>query len=297
MHSSNGAGAAGWVLPFGLVVALGCTDGRPEPGEERPEPAQSPAALFNPRSAGTVQGRVVWQGDVPVVRPFRIPPALPGPSPAPERLEHANPNAPVVGRADRGVGNAVVFLRGVDPGRSRPWDHAPVRVEQSDYRFQVRQGELNSRYGFVRRGDRVEMVSHQAAFHSLHAGGAAFFTLTFAEPDHPRSRRLDHNGVVELTSAAGYFWMRAYLFVDEHPYYARTDATGRFTLPQVPPGRYELVCWMPSWREARRDFDPESGKVLRLHLQPPAEQARRVTVRPGDTSDVEFVVAADAFSG
>ena len=50
---------------------------------------------------------------------------------------------------------------------------------------------------------------------------------------------------VELTSGAGHYWMRAYLMVAEHPYYALTNADGRFVLPQVPPGRYEIVCWLP----------------------------------------------------
>ena len=130
-----------------------------------------------------------------------------------------NPNKPRVDPHTRGVGNAVVFLRGVDPQRARPWDHPPVCVEQADYRIEIRQGQAHSAYGFVRRGERVEMVSTQEAFHSLHAGGAAFFTLAFPDPNEPCSRHLNEKGVAELTSAAGYFWMRGYLFVDDHPYY------------------------------------------------------------------------------
>src|SRR5262249_7479941 len=143
-----------------------------------------------------------------------------------------NPNAPAIDAQTRAVRGAVVFLRGIDPRRARPWDLPAVRVVQQGQRFHVRQGADDGAVGFVRRGAAVEMMSADGVFHSLHAGGAAFFTLTFPDPDRPRTRRLDQPGVVELTSAAGYFWMRGYLFVDDHPYYVRTDTDGRFRLEQ-----------------------------------------------------------------
>jgi hypothetical protein len=153
-----------------------------------------------------------------------------------------------------------------------------VRIEQRDRRFHVLQGALDTRFGFVRRGDVITMVSREGVFHSLHASGAAFFTLAFPDPDDPCSRRLTGNGVVELTSAAGHYPMRAYLFVDEHPYYARTDFQGRFVLHHVPPGRYEVVCWMANWNEASRERDPETNIVTRLFFRPPVERTQMVNV-------------------
>ena len=38
-------------------------------------------------------------------------------------------------------------------------------------------------------------------------------------------------------------WMKAYLGVFDHPYFAVTDADGRFSLPQVPPGDYTVTVW------------------------------------------------------
>src|SRR5208283_3993950 len=153
----------------------------------------------------------------------------------------------------------------------------------------------HSLYGFVRRGESIEMVSREPVFHMLHGDGADFFTLAFPDPDQPSSRRLANKGVVELSSAANYFWMRAYLFVDDHPYQACTTPDGSFVLPDVPPGDYELVCWMPNWMEAKRDLDPESAIVLRLRYQPPVEIRQRVTVKPRQASKVEFPVSSKAF--
>src|SRR5262249_44220267 len=131
-------------------------------------------------------------------------------------------NAPTIDPSNRGVANAVVFLRGVDPVRSRPWDLPPVQVAISDFAFKLHQGEWHNRIGFVRRGEAIEMTSYDPILHMLHADGAAFFTLAFPDAKKPLSRRLTKPGIVELSSASTWYWMRAYLFVDDHPYYACT---------------------------------------------------------------------------
>jgi hypothetical protein len=258
-----------------------------------PEPPPAAGSTFDPATAGTITGRVTWTGPVPAVPPLEgwVEVAVGSDT---QHVVQENPNAPAIG-PDGGVGRAVVFLRGVDVRHGRPWDHPPVRVEQRDYRLHVLQGNGDGRDGFVRRGDAVEMTAAGPAFYALHAGGAAFFSLTFPDPDVPRRRALDRAGLVELTSAAGHFWMRAYLFVDEHPYYAHTDAAGRFALPQVPPGEYEVVCWLPSWREAGHDRDAETSLVTRLRFRSPVERVQKVQLGPGQAREVTFTLSAEDF--
>src|SRR5262249_13881410 len=152
------------------------------------------------------------------------------------------PNLPEVDPETKGAAQAVVFLRDVDLDKARPWDHAPVEIEHRDFRLHVRQGETDARVGFVRSGDFVEIVSRDPRFHLLQGRGAAFLSLPFPDANQCSVRRLSHKGLIELSSGAAYYWMRAYLFVDEQPYYTLTDRFGRFTLGKVPPGRYRLVC-------------------------------------------------------
>jgi hypothetical protein len=243
-----------------------------------------------------LEGRVTWEGDRPVVDLMRARVFLPlGAEGRVEKLQQENPNRPAIGDSAGGVGNAVIFLHGVDPKEAKPWDLPPVVVDQHDLQIHVRQGDADSRYGFVRRGDDITLISTQALFHSLHAGGAAFFTLAFPDPNLPMTRRLRQKGLVELSSAAGYYWMRAYLFVDDHPYYTRTDAAGSFSLRQVPPGQYEVVCWMPNWRKAGHERDPESGMISRWSFQPPVETVEHVTLHSGERRTVKFTLSRSAF--
>jgi hypothetical protein len=38
-------------------------------------------------------------------------------------------------------------------------------------------------------------------------------------------------------------WMRGYIGVLEHPYFAVTDGNGRFAIPHLPPGTYTIEAW------------------------------------------------------
>ena len=38
-------------------------------------------------------------------------------------------------------------------------------------------------------------------------------------------------------------WMAAYIHVMDHPFFAVTNSKGEFTIPDVPPGTYEVAAW------------------------------------------------------
>jgi hypothetical protein len=274
------------LLPL-VAVLTGCRD------NSAPAPRLLPNAAgthFDETSAGTVRGRVVWDGPLPVVEPFRAVASPSGINAFGPRRSWPNPNAPSIDPATRGVGDVVVFLRGVDPARARPWDHPPVAVELRDYFLFVRQGDYEGRNGFVRRGDSVEVVSRLPIFQGVQGRGAAFFSLPLPDADRPWRRRLDRAGVVELSSTAGQFWMRGWLHVADHPYFARTAADGSFSLPQVPAGSYELVCCLPNWHVVDHELDADNWQVTRIDFAPAIEVTQPVQVISGGTASTMLVV-------
>jgi hypothetical protein len=274
--------------PFGLAALIGCG---PSPADPPPTPPTPPSpatgSRFDSASAGTIRGQVLWQGDVPKLEPLIA--ALPDGAGGYHWDEKPNPFAPVVEEKSRGLGHAVVYLKGIDPEVGRPWDLPRVRVVMTDYRIVVHQpAGPGGRVGFVRRGDEVEMVSADAAHHMLRARGGEYFTLPFPDPDKPLRRRFDEPGPVELTSGAGYYWTAADLFVVDHPYHTVTDLEGRFTLPRVPPGMYELVCRVRSWHVAGQDRDPESGLISRQRYALPVEKRVPVDLGPRESKEHTF---------
>jgi plastocyanin len=58
------------------------------------------------------------------------------------------------------------------------------------------------------------------------------FTTTFSAPEVMIPVRCDVHG-----------WMEAFIGVNSHPYHAVTSADGSFSLPNLPPGDYEVEAW------------------------------------------------------
>jgi hypothetical protein len=272
-----------------LTVVNGC-EGRVAEKGKSPPPA-SLGERFDPKAAGTIRGKVTWDGEVPKVEPIKL--LLPI---ADFDREQPNPNAAAVDPATHGVKDAIVFLKSVDPKTSRPWPHEPVEAAFEKGRLVVRQGKVPVRGGFVRRGEPATFVARETKKHHLDARGAAFFSLPLPEVDRAVAREMKDVGLVELSSGAGYYWLREYLWVGEHPYVARTDAAGGFSLDQVPTGEYEVIAWMPNWNVKRRERGPEFGEIERLVFEPSVERRARVTIGANQTADVTLTFRTGDFA-
>ena len=84
--------------------------------------------------------------------------------------------------------------------------------------------------------------------------------------------------------------MRAYLVVSRHPYLARTDAHGRFTLSQVPAGKYEIVAWHPDWQVRESERNPDNMRIQQVRFSSPLVQQKSITVEVGKPTVVELTL-------
>lgn len=59
-------------------------------------------------------------------------------------------------------------------------------------------------------------------------------------------------------------WMKSYVFVFGHPYFAVTAADGSFELKNLPPGTYTIAAWQELYgtREATVTIGPKESKPL-----------------------------------
>ncbi|HYH68560.1 MAG TPA: carboxypeptidase-like regulatory domain-containing protein [Urbifossiella sp.] len=272
-----------------VVFAAGCGS---EPTLFLPEPPVAAcvptASSFDAARSGTITGRVTWAGELPAAPTFLY--GVPSGDGNFVTKTVTGPNQPRIDTATRTLAGAVVTLRGIDPAAARPWDHAPVRVEVGDGAIRVRQG-VSERVGFVRRGTGVELVSREPAYHVLRGRGDDFFSLSLPIAEQPRTRSFARPGRVELSSGTGLYWAQADLFVSDHPYWAVTDAEGRFTLSLVPAGRVEVVVWHPNWRPARQDRDPETGLISRMTYGSPLERTVTAEVAAGGVANVAVTLS------
>jgi hypothetical protein len=269
-----------------VIGACGCQRSPVDPPHAA---AESRAARFDPKTAGTIAGRVLWDGDLPNVQPVRymgldktVPDAIP------------NPHRPTIDAKSRAIAAALVHLKKVDPAVAAPWKLPPASAVFTDKDLEVRQGPDKTPIGLVRKGDDLACSTTAKGSFLLIGRGNAFFSLPFVEPGHVTRRRLENAGHVELTCGRGRYWLRGHVWVSEHPYVALTKVDGSFTLEQVPAGEYELAVWLPNWNVLREERNAETGEVERLLFQPPLERSQSVTVAADkqSTSDIRLNVAA-----
>ena len=60
--------------------------------------------------------------------------------------------------------------------------------------------------------------------------------------------------------------MEAFIVVLDTPYFAVTDAAGRFTIANVPPGSYTLTTWGKRLKKVERPVTVAAGAPARVDL-------------------------------
>jgi hypothetical protein len=68
-------------------------------------------------------------------------------------------------------------------------------------------------------------------------------------------------------------WMRALVFVFDHPYYAVTSKAGNFELKNLPPGTYTIEAWHESLGTQDRTLTiaPRESKAISFTFQSSAQ--------------------------
>lgn len=159
---------------------------------------------------------------------------------------------PVVSRA-RDNRDVVIFIERI-PGKTFTPPAAPVVIDQKNLAFQPHVVP-------VLVGTRVSFPNSDEVRHNVFSPtkGAAFDLGSFSM-GVSRNRVFDVPGVVTLLCNV-HAEMSAYVIVAETPYFAVSDREGRFAIPAVPPGRYELVAWHERAKVVRQSIDVPEGRA------------------------------------
>lgn len=147
-----------------------------------------------------------------------------------------------VGVDGKGIaGGVVVTLRSTDVSRPLARPVAAV-LDQVDRQFEphVLVIPVGSKVSFP----NSDTVAHQVySFSQAHS----FELPLYSGKAVPRPETFDRDGVVSVGCNI-HDQMRAYIYVVEAQYFGRADKDGRWTVPNVEPGEYQLTIWHPRSR-------------------------------------------------
>jgi hypothetical protein len=241
--------------------------------------AQSTYKEIDVKDGGTVTGTVRLVGDLPhaVQMDMTKDEKICGKRKPSPRL--------VVGK-DNGVQNAVLCIEGITAGKQRGQAAPPVLGQ--------RKCQYEPHVMLVPLGSPLEILNDDPILHNIHAyagkdNGRTIFNI--AQPVRGQrstiaAKYLSDRGRVVATCDAGHPWMSAYIILTEHPYYAVTDAKGKYVLRDVPPGSYTLTMWHEGVAVANAIM--ENGKPKKYNFEEPYESRKEITVAPGGVITVDF---------
>jgi plastocyanin len=208
-------------------------------------------AAADPPKAGTITGAVRFTGSVPPPRKIT---GVDG-----TVFHHSDL---VVDPKSKGLRDVVVVLE-TAPARPKAAKAAKVTVDQRDQVFVPR-------VLAVRHGQAVVFQNSDAFNHAVMASSTlpanSFNTIT------PPSESYEHTFVPQKhpvqIGCPIHPWMRAWVYVVPHPWFAVTDARGGFTLKDVPPGKHTL--WLrhsDTGRHERRTVEVRAGQTVRVDVE------------------------------
>ena len=195
-------------------------------------------------NGGSISGTITFAGDAPAPTPIE-----------------ATKDAKVCGKTqkfeeslvvgdNKGVKNVVVSITGIESGKD--FD-AGDKLDQKECVY-------TPHIVLTPAGENLEILNNDGILHNIHTYSEANPAFNQAQPKFKKKlkKKFDKPEYVKVTCDA-HNWMTGWIVVMDHPYYAVTDASGNFSMSDVPAGEYEVKIWHETLGETTQKVTVEAG--------------------------------------
>ena len=226
-----------WIGVLGLALAASVAACGGKKDDLDADLGSAPAATGGPKvdaaTAGMIEGTVMFDGVAPKNEPIKMnaDPVCLKENPTPQTQETWEVK-------DGKLANVFVYIKDGLGNYSYDPPSGPVEIDQKGCRYHPHV------FG-IRVGQELDIVNSDPTLHNIHAlpkDNQEFNTgqpiqgmktmHMFTSPEVMVPFKCDVHG-----------WMNAFIGVVAHPYFAVTDADGKFSLKNVPPGTYTIEAW------------------------------------------------------
>jgi plastocyanin len=213
-------------------------------GDKPPETAKSEggapaaggaAAMPDEANGGTVTGKVAFTGDKPKMATMDM-----SANPACERAHKDAPahSEEVVVNGNGTLKYAFIWVKSGLPDKTWAVPTTPVLLDQNGcmYRPHV--------IGIV-AGQNIEVKNSDPTNHNIHPQPTVNqeWNESQSPGSDPKMKTFARQEVMIPVKCNVHPWMRSYIGVVAHPFFAVTGDDGTFTLKGLPPGTYTIQLW------------------------------------------------------
>ena len=189
----------------------------------------------DPLAAGTLTGLVKFKGAAPP--PVKIDVS------ADKKCLKITPgkelfSEQVVVNPNHTLKNVFVYVKSGLPKKTYPAPATPVRLDQRGCQY-------TPHVAGIMVNQPIEINNNDETLHNVHAlpKNSKPFNLPFPKRGMSRKETFTSPEVMVKVRCDVHNWMSAYIGVLDHPFFSVTDDSGRFTIPNLPAGKYELEAW------------------------------------------------------
>lgn len=152
---------------------------------------------------------------------------------------------------------SVVYLVAAPRGAFEQTDGGRAAMDQRNETFLPHVLAVNT-------GTTVDFPNSDRTYHNVFSlSKASKFDLGRYAVGRSRFVRFDRPGIVRVFCDI-HSHMNAFILVFSHPYFAMTDADGRYRIDNVPPGTYHVVAWNEGVASEPRSVTVADGGAAEL---------------------------------
>lgn len=248
------AAAALAVLPLGALA--GAQDEAPQKTEAAAEKKAKP----------TVAGRVLFEGELPVVKDLEVPArAAEGCCPPGKDVDRTDMSLRI--SKDRGIAGAVVTVKVAGEKVEIPKE--PYLLDQKGCRFLPH-------VLVVPKGGKVAFLNSDETSHNVHLISVLNDPLNQTVLAGKRlERTFDEAEAIKVTCDM-HTWMKSWVVVTDATHWAVTDEEGRFSLEGLPKGEHEVTVWHETLgKKTTKVTVGEDGKAKAIEVKMAKKKSKK----------------------
>jgi plastocyanin len=233
-----------------ILAGAGCS--RKTPPSTTQESVPKPAFFqVDPATAGDVAGKVSYAGKKAAPKPIDMTEDPACVSAHKGRMFDES----LLVTPDHSLVNAFVYIKSGLEGKTFEVPATPVVIDQNGCWF-------HPRVLGIQTNQVLKIVNSDPVTHNIHPMAEINREWNHSQgPGDPSlNRKFIKPEVMIPVKCNIHSWMRAYVGVLDHPYFAVTKEDGAFHLPNLPPGTYTLAVWQEKLGTQEQQITIEPGQ-------------------------------------
>jgi plastocyanin len=229
-----------------------------------------------PSWGASLTGKVTFKGNPPAMKPVRM---NADPTCVEENPNGANDESIVMDQ-EGALQNVFVYVKeGLAQTVSSP-SRSAVVLDQKGCRF-------TPHVIGVQTGQTIEIVNSDPVLHNVHAVPRTNqgFNAGMPQKNMKITRHFDKPEIGVKVKCDVHPWMKAYVNIVEHPFFAVTGTGGEFEITDLPPGRYQVAAWHEQFGMKEISVIVPGNKSVSVNFeftQEPKKKDSRVKSRRGN---------------